>query len=106
MSSIILKKGVAPSTPSAGDEGFYIKTDGTVAHISDTGVIKTLSDSVTKTVAPTVTDDSDAGYGVGLIWVDTTASKSYICQDSTVGAAVWIEITVTNNILPISVTLT
>lgn len=40
-------------------------------------------------VAPTVTDDSSAGYSVGSIWIDTTADELYICVDSTVGSAVW-----------------
>ena len=45
------------------------------------------------TTAPTVNDDSDDGYSVNSIWTDITNDKSYICVDSTVGAAVWIEIT-------------
>lgn len=39
--------------------------------------------------APTVNDDAGDGYSVGSIWTDTTNDKSYICSDSTVGAAVW-----------------
>ena len=40
-------------------------------------------------VAPTVTDDSDGGYTVEWLWVDTVLKKAHICVDSTVGAAVW-----------------
>lgn len=45
------------------------------------------------TVAPTVNDDSDDGYTVGSRWVDTVADEAYLCVDATVGAAVWIEVT-------------
>ena len=41
------------------------------------------------TVAPTVTDDSSAGYEVSSIWVDTTADIAYICLDASIGAAIW-----------------
>lgn len=42
--------------------------------------------------APAVTDDTDADYEVGSVWVDTTADVAYICVDSTSGAAVWDEL--------------
>jgi len=41
------------------------------------------------TTAPGVTDDSAAGYGVGSVWIDTTADIAYKCLDATEGAAVW-----------------
>lgn len=43
------------------------------------------------TAAPTTGDDSDDGYGVGSVWIDTTTDKAYICVDSTPAAAVWYE---------------
>lgn len=46
-----------------------------------------------KAAAPTVNDDQNEGYLVGDFWIDETNNKSYICQDVTVGAAVWTEIT-------------
>jgi hypothetical protein len=45
------------------------------------------------TTAPGVTDDEDAGYGVGSVWVDTAAGDAYLCVDATAGAAVWKQIT-------------
>lgn len=45
----------------------------------------------TATTAPGVGDDSADGYTVGSQWLDLTADKSYICLDSTAGAAVWKE---------------
>ncbi len=44
-----------------------------------------------KTVAPTATDDSAAGYAVGSRWLDTTNNKVYVCIDSTATAAIWQE---------------
>jgi len=41
------------------------------------------------TVAPTVTDDSSAGYSVGSIWIDTAKNATYINVGSAVGAASW-----------------
>lgn len=41
------------------------------------------------TTAPGATDDQEHGYDVGSQWIDQTADKSYICVDSTTGAAVW-----------------
>ena len=43
------------------------------------------------TSAPTINDDSSAGYSASSIWVDLTANKAYICVDATVGAAIWNE---------------
>lgn len=39
--------------------------------------------------APTVSDDSGDGYGVGSLWVDTAADDVWQCVDATAGAAVW-----------------
>ena len=52
-----------------------------------------LVNNLAASAAPGATDDSDpAGYGVGSLWLDTTADKAYICLDATNGAAVWKEI--------------
>ncbi len=45
--------------------------------------------------APTVNDDADDGYSVGSRWVDVSNDESYICVGSTVGAAVWLNSTLT-----------
>jgi len=44
------------------------------------------------TAAPAVTDDMNSGYQIGDVWVDETNDNSYQCQDTTVGAAVWVQI--------------
>ena len=42
---------------------------------------------------PTGNDDSVIGYSVGSHWVDLSANKAYICVDSSISAASWIEVT-------------
>ncbi len=41
------------------------------------------------TADPTTGDDSDDGYVVGSIWVRTDTGDVWICEDTTVGSAVW-----------------
>lgn len=41
--------------------------------------------------APSVNDDSSAGYTISSLWIDTTNDDTYICTDDTVGAAVWVQ---------------
>ena len=48
---------------------------------------------IESTSDPTVDDDSDDGYQVGQVWVNTSSGYTYILVDSTVGAAVWTLIT-------------
>ncbi|MCK5481663.1 MAG: hypothetical protein KAJ06_10970, partial [Gammaproteobacteria bacterium] len=45
------------------------------------------------TIAPTVNDDSNAGYSIQSRWSNITADTEYVCLDATVGAAVWTETT-------------
>ncbi|MEL6277961.1 MAG: hypothetical protein AAFR28_03645 [Pseudomonadota bacterium] len=44
------------------------------------------------TAAPTVTDDSGSGYGIGSMWVDVTGDVIYFCVDASAGAAVWQQV--------------
>lgn len=46
-----------------------------------------------RTAAPTVNDGSNKGFKPASLWLDITNNKEYVCLDSTVGAAVWIETT-------------
>lgn len=41
------------------------------------------------TTDPTANDDSDDGYSVGSLWVNTTNDTAWICADASSGAAVW-----------------
>jgi hypothetical protein len=50
--------------------------------------------NVTATTDPTITDDSDDGYSVGSFWINTTADSFWVLTDETVGAAVWISLSI------------
>ncbi len=67
----------------SGTDGFMRKTGDSTYE-----VIKCNLDAA---VAPTADEDTDDGYAVGSIWVDTTADISYLCLDASSGAAVWKE---------------
>jgi uncharacterized protein YlxP (DUF503 family) len=76
------------------------------AHTAETATSTTQPHGLPKnkldaTTAPTVNDNSGDGYSVNSVWIDTIANKAYICLDSTVGAAVWKDITATaSTVLP------
>ena len=79
-------KIVVKYSPALSGVG-YVGTSGPLNY-------QDLNDSkIDGTVAPTVTDDSAAGWFVGSRWLDVVASKEYVCLDPSVGAAVWIETT-------------
>lgn len=48
--------------------------------------------NLTAIVPPAITDDSSEGYGIGSEWVDTAGETIYLCEDATIGAAVWKQI--------------
>ncbi len=48
-----------------------------------------VSPAHTAAVDPTVDDDSDAGYAIGTIWINTVTDQYFVATDVTVGAAVW-----------------
>jgi len=51
--------------------------------------VELFQDNLSASIAPTVNDDNTAGYAVGSRWIDTTNDNSYVCVDSSTGAAVW-----------------
>jgi hypothetical protein len=58
------------------------------------------------TTAPTVNEDAGDGFSVGSTWEDTTNDKGYLCLDSTIGAAVWQQISGSGTYQPLDATLT
>jgi len=55
--------------------------------------IATKQSNLSAGAAPTVNDDSSAGFAVGSFWIDVSADDGYWCMDAAVGAAVWKKIT-------------
>jgi hypothetical protein len=55
--------------------------------------VATKKSNLSAAVAPTVADDSSAGYAVGSFWIDTVLQDGYWLMDASVGAAVWKKIT-------------
>lgn len=62
---------------------------GDMVVTNGTGVITSLKHNLAAGAAPTVNDDSSAGYAIGSRWIDTTNDDVYQAVDVTVGAAVW-----------------
>jgi hypothetical protein len=50
--------------------------------------------NLTATAPPAVTDDVNAGYSVGSVWIDTSADERWVCLDDTAGSAIWDKSTV------------
>ncbi|HML23525.1 MAG TPA: hypothetical protein PKD09_17850 [Aggregatilinea sp.] len=50
-----------------------------------------LKHNLTATSDPGAGDDADDGYGVGSVWINTTAGTVWTCTDATAGSAVWTE---------------
>jgi hypothetical protein len=44
---------------------------------------------------PTVNDDSGDGYSEGSRWLNTTTDESYVCVDAGLGAAIWLNTSLT-----------
>lgn len=82
------------TTPLSVAQGGTAGTTAAAAR-SSLGIddIATKKSNLSAGAAPTVNDDSSAGYAVGSFWIDVAADDGYWCMDSTVGAAVWKKIT-------------
>lgn len=64
--------------------------DNVTTNLSDTGTATRYGVTHHQaTSTPTVNDDIGNGYSIGTIWIDTVTDISYICVDSSSGAAVW-----------------
>ena len=45
--------------------------------------------NLTATANPTITNDTDSGYAVGSVWINTSTDECFVCTDATAGAAIW-----------------
>lgn len=82
----LLKTSGLVSVPAGSSEG-----DGLIKGPGNDFIL--LKNNLTAIVAPTVDDDSNAGYAVKSLWMDITNSKVYQCSNASVGAADWIDLT-------------
>jgi hypothetical protein len=60
---------------------------------------ETYKSSLTETVDPSITDDETAGYTAGSYWLNTSSGQMFVCEDASVGAAVWTGIVFTPTFL-------
>lgn len=72
-------------------ERFVTNIHSTLSGLNSNGNL--LLHNYTATTAPTINDDAGDGYSVGSEWINLTTDAAYKCVDSTVGAAVWSQIT-------------
>lgn len=97
----LIRRGILSGLPtgSAGEPLFT--TDQFRLYVGSAGGNRLMSvmNKLDATTAPTVNDDAGDGYSVGTRWVDTTNAKTYVLVDSTVGAAVWQQVTGSGSIL-------
>lgn len=116
---LVQMSGVAvadvPNTFSAGDtirasemnanfSAMDARISALEAHVADTsnphdvtksqvglGNLENTRVRFSETTSPTVMDDSNAGFVVGTLWVNTSTTQAYVLTDATNGAAVWKE---------------
>lgn len=60
-----------------------------LAYLNPHNDLEGIKHKLNATTAPTVNDDSSAGYAPGSLWLDTVENVSYSCFDASSGAAVW-----------------
>lgn len=58
------------------------------AHLTS-GTFATIKSNLGASTDPTVTSDTNAGYSVGSVWINTTLDKVFVCVDAGAGVAVW-----------------
>jgi len=56
-----------------------------------------LQNNYVATTDPGATDDTNAGYSVGSVWINTTSDESFKCADNTASAAVWVKTSLTTD---------
>lgn len=61
----------------------------TVDAASKTTLMEYHNDNFTATVDPTVTDDVNAGYTTGSLWLNAVTREMFRCVDPSSGAAIW-----------------
>lgn len=91
-----IKRGTAATRPTLDVGQFGLDTDTKEVWIGTDGGNRYVGGKLHNfagSTAPTTNEDSADGYSVGSSWFDTTNDKAYLCLDSTIGAAVWKDMT-------------
>ena len=70
----------------------WVTGDGSLVLLMENGLAPRLARRFIVAGNPTVNDDSEDGYIVTDIWVNSSTGGAYICTDSTAGAAVWSDL--------------
>ena len=55
-----------------------------------TGINQVAYRNLTATTDPTVSNDATQGFDVGSVWINTSSSRVWMCQNANSGAAVWL----------------
>ncbi|MEQ9073333.1 MAG: hypothetical protein RLP09_05710 [Sandaracinaceae bacterium] len=91
-------KRVVPSELIKGGGGLhdddFAGADPGHLHRTGAGAYRVVKSNLTATVAPTATDDDNAGYAVGSLWIDTVTDRVWVLVDPTPTAAVWMQVSV------------
>ena len=76
--------------PAESDADTTLWVTGTGAFDQTLPGVELPGDTTEATTDPTVDDDADAGYSIGMIWVNTATGEAFLLVDDTPGAAVWV----------------
>jgi hypothetical protein len=89
------------------DEGLLLFDNAAAGDPTDSGGVRFITDRFrfrddlgvytgrpvySTTANPTTSDDNSSGFNVGMLWINTTSGASFICQDDTNSAAVWVHL--------------
>lgn len=85
-------KSLSQLTGLGADKTKLLNTDKMYTPKSDE-VLETVlrKNNYSAAVDPTDTDDTNAGYEPGSVWINTTSGKAFTCVANAAGAAIWIE---------------
>lgn len=82
---------VNTTTVAAGQYAIFIwGANASVWATASTAATASVKNNLTATVDPVKGSDSSLGYSAGSIWINTNTGVTWTCQNSAIGAAVWL----------------
>jgi len=93
---LILEENAAGDPPETGGVRYV---GGQLRSRDVLGLFTVRAVYVSSFLNPTATDDSSAGFGAGMLWLNSTSGESFILRDGTPGAADWVPFTVPEFVL-------